>query len=205
MMTHGNPAVGSGADHGDDADDVDAAASPVGSTLLDRWLVGRIQHMVPTAPTRFLLWDGYEVAPPSQRPSLTIQFRNRPALLGWLWDPDLNFGETYMSGDVAIAGNLFQLLEAVYHAAGPSRRAGWSRCGANDATAGRENVHCHYDLGNDFYRLWLDRELVYSCAYFPTPDTTLEDAQVAKMDLVCRKLRLAAGERVVEAGCGWGS
>src|SRR5205823_5879052 len=50
-----------------------------------------------------------------------------------------------------------------------------------------------------------DREMVYTCAYFPAPDSSLEDAQIAKMDLVCRKLELRAGERVVEAGCGWGS
>ncbi len=71
--------------------------------------------------------------------------------------------------------------------------------------AAKENVHHHYDLGNNFYRLWLDRDMVYTCAYFPTPDATLEAAQIAKMDLVCRKLRLQPGERVVEAGCGWGS
>jgi cyclopropane-fatty-acyl-phospholipid synthase len=66
-------------------------------------------------------------------------------------------------------------------------------------------VHRHYDLGNDFYRLWLDERMVYTCAYFPTPDAGLEEAQVAKMDLVCRKLALRPGETVVEAGCGWGA
>ena len=71
--------------------------------------------------------------------------------------------------------------------------------------AARENVHQHYDLGNEFYRLWLDREMVYTCAYFPEPDCALEEAQIAKMDLVCRKLGLRPGERVIEAGCGWGS
>jgi cyclopropane-fatty-acyl-phospholipid synthase len=60
-------------------------------------------------------------------------------------------------------------------------------------------------VGNDFYRLWLDGQLVYTCAYFPSPGATLEEAQVAKMDLVCRKLRLRPGEHVVEAGCGWGA
>ena len=73
------------------------------------------------------------------------------------------------------------------------------------ARAARENVHDHYDLGNEFYRLWLDPEMVYTCAYFPAPDATLEEAQTAKMDLVCRKLQLEPGERVIEAGCGWGS
>ena len=83
-------------------------------------------------------------------------------------------------------------------------RGGCGR-GSNDTRAARENVHHHYDIGNDFYRLWLDDEMVYTCAYFPTPDATLEEAQIAKLDLVCRKLQLKPGERVIEAGCGWGS
>jgi len=84
--------------------------------------------------------------------------------------------------------------------AGPKRRPWWLWQKSNDARAARENVHRHYDLGNEFYRLWLDRDLVYTCAYFPTPDATLEEAQVAKMDLVCRKLGLQPGERVIVEG-----
>jgi cyclopropane-fatty-acyl-phospholipid synthase len=69
----------------------------------------------------------------------------------------------------------------------------------------RDNIYAHYDLGNDFYKLWLDDQLLYTCAYFPTPDVSLEEAQIGKMDHICRKLDLRPGERVVEAGCGWGS
>ena len=76
---------------------------------------------------------------------------------------------------------------------------------ANSLQRSRRNVHHHYDLGNDFYAGWLDRQLLYTCAYFDRPDVPLEDAQVAKMDLVCRKLRLQPGETVIEAGCGWGA
>jgi cyclopropane-fatty-acyl-phospholipid synthase len=98
------------------------------------------------------------------------------------------------------------MLEAVYRAwPETTQRPSWLRKGANTLRTARENVHRHYDLGNEFYRLWLDREMVYTCAYFPTPDTALEEAQIAKMDLVCRKLRLRPGERVIEAGCGWGA
>ena len=67
------------------------------------------------------------------------------------------------------------------------------------------NIHHHYNLGNAFYRLWLDREAMqYTCAYYPAPGMTLEAAQRAKMDHVCRKLRLRSGQRVIEAGFGWG-
>jgi cyclopropane-fatty-acyl-phospholipid synthase len=67
------------------------------------------------------------------------------------------------------------------------------------------NVRSHYDLGNDFFARWLDSQLVYTCAYFETPEQTLEEAQVAKHEHVCRKLGLREGERVIDAGCGWGA
>ena len=69
----------------------------------------------------------------------------------------------------------------------------------------RANIHHHYDIGDDFYRLWLDEQMLYTCAYFATPAATLEEAQRAKMDYVCRKVWLRPGETVVEAGCGWGA
>ena len=181
-------------------------ASRHGSTALDRWALGRIQHSVATAPIRFVLWDGFEPSPSAGPPVATIVFKNRRALAGWVWDSELNFGEAYMSGAVDIRGDLTAALEAIYRALPSSRarrRPLWRR--AHDARAARDNVHDHYDLGNDFYRLWLDREMLYTSAYFPTPDATLEAAQIAKMDLVCRKLHLGRGERVIEAGCGWGS
>jgi cyclopropane-fatty-acyl-phospholipid synthase len=180
--------------------------SPWASTPLDRWVLARIQRTVPTAPIKFALWDGFELPSPSRPIVSTVRFRNRAALFSWLWDPDLNFGETYMSGAVEFSGDLVDLLEAVYRALAPAQpRRWWLWQKSNDVRAAKENVHYHYDLGNEFYRLWLDREMLYTCAYFPSPDCSLEDAQLAKMDLVCRKLRLSAGERVVEAGCGWGS
>jgi cyclopropane-fatty-acyl-phospholipid synthase len=75
---------------------------------------------------------------------------------------------------------------------------------ANSISASRENIHRHYDLGNDFYRLWLDPQMIYSCAYFAREDMTLAEAQLAKMDYVCRKLWLRPGETVLDVGGGWG-
>jgi cyclopropane-fatty-acyl-phospholipid synthase len=176
------------------------------SGAFDRWLLGRIQRPLASAPIRFRLWDGYEISPPSDPPIATIDIKNRGALVGWARDPELNFGEAYMFGAVEVHGDLEGMLEAVYHALGPStRRPWWQRHIAHTVEASRQNVHHHYDLGNEFYKLWLDEQLLYTCAYFPTPDATLEAAQIAKMDLVCRKIRLTPGERVVEAGCGWGA
>ena len=72
----------------------------------------------------------------------------------------------------------------------------------------REAIRYHYDVGNDFYALWLDRRMVYSCAYFAdgtNPEAELEDAQLAKLDIICCKLRLRPGDRLLDVGCGWGA
>ena len=69
----------------------------------------------------------------------------------------------------------------------------------------RRAVTFHYDVSNDFYRLWLDRQMVYSCAYFQAPNDDLDTAQERKLDYLCRKLRLRAGQRLLDIGCGWGA
>jgi cyclopropane-fatty-acyl-phospholipid synthase len=122
----------------------------------------------------------------------------------------VGFGEAYTAGRLDVRGDLVALFEAVNRVMGGQRPASpWRAClhGAvlGSGRSARENIHQHYDLGNDFYRLWLDPQMVYTCAYFDTPRATLEEAQRAKLDYVCRKLRLRRGDRVVEAGCGWGA
>jgi cyclopropane-fatty-acyl-phospholipid synthase len=180
--------------------------APMASTAVDRWALARIQGTVPSARVRFLLWDGFEVPSTSTGTAVgTVVFRNRRALFSWIWNPDLNFGEAYMFGAVELRGDLVSILVEIYRALGRSTPQPWWWQRSNDMTAARETVHRHYDLGNGFYRRWLDREMVYTCAYFPTPDCNLDQAQIAKMDRVCRKLGLAPGEQVIEAGCGWGS
>jgi cyclopropane-fatty-acyl-phospholipid synthase len=85
-------------------------------------------------------------------------------------------------------------------------RSKWmTRSQANTRCGSARNIHQHYDLSNDFYRMWLDERMLYTCAYFPTPEASLEAAQEAKLEMVCRKLRLRPGETVVEVGCGWGA
>ncbi|HLY52423.1 MAG TPA: cyclopropane-fatty-acyl-phospholipid synthase family protein, partial [Steroidobacteraceae bacterium] len=107
---------------------------------------------------------------------------------------------------------LIELLETIYRSSAmggkssPVRRAVslLHRPRRNTLSGSRDNIHHHYDIGNDFYSLWLGSTMAYTCAYYPTPTATLDEAQTAKMDHVCRKVRLRPGESVVEAGCGWG-
>jgi len=81
-----------------------------------------------------------------------------------------------------------------------ARRLGLRHTPVRDAAA----IHYHYDVGNEFYKLWLDRRMVYSCAYFRSAEDSLDVAQEAKLNLICRKLRLKPGERLLDIGCGWG-
>ena len=183
-------------------------SAPRASTPVDRWVAGRIRASVASARLRFVLWDGFELPYAGDAPVGTIVFRNRRALFSWVWNPDLNFGEAYMFGAVDLQGDLVAMLCEIYRALRRTRpREVASSQRSNDERAARENVHRHYDLGNDFYRLWLDREMLYTCAYFPTPDATLEEAQIAKMDRVCRKLearsRASAWSKPGAAGARW--
>ena len=75
---------------------------------------------------------------------------------------------------------------------------------ANDVAGSKDNIHAHYDLGNAFYRLFLDETMAYSCAYFETAQDSLEAAQVRKYEVICRKLRLSPGDHLLEIGTGWG-
>lgn len=74
----------------------------------------------------------------------------------------------------------------------------------HDKATDAESISYHYDLSNDFYQLWLDRDMAYSCGYFETGEESLDEAQQAKFRLLCRKLRLKPGEYLLDVGCGWG-
>jgi cyclopropane-fatty-acyl-phospholipid synthase len=95
-----------------------------------------------------------------------------------------------MDSGLALLGKPVQKL---FHALNKNTRKG-----------SRKNIAAHYDLGNDFYKLWLDPKMMYSCAYFDAPDTSLEDAATEKLDRICRKLDLSADDSVIEIGTGWG-
>lgn len=178
-------------------------------TSLDRWLAARVQETIADAPVRLELWDGTLAAGAPDDPIGDMVVHDRRALLGLVMNPDLYFGEAYMTGRIRIRGPLYEVIEGLSRStaarASTRERALDVLSGRNTLSQARRNVHHHYDLGNDFYQRWLDREMVYTCAYYETPAASLEEAQLAKLDLICRKLQLRPGERVVEAGCGWGA
>jgi cyclopropane-fatty-acyl-phospholipid synthase len=164
-------------------------------------------------PVQVVLWNGQGIPEHGENAIARVLVCDRGALLKLVADPELYFGELYSAQRVEVQGNLLDFLEAVYRAwplhtqekIGKKLLAPFYDARRNTIPGARRNICHHYDIGNDFYRLWLDERMVYTCAYFPSQETPLEEAQLAKMDHVCRKLRLQPGEKVVEAGCGWGA
>jgi cyclopropane-fatty-acyl-phospholipid synthase len=178
-----------------------------------RHVVRQVLALGGNPPLTVVLPDGDEVRASTEPPIAWIHVRDRGVLRRVFCNPFYQFGEAYTDGGLQVEGDLVEVLTAIEHSMRRAASNGllakfysWMarRPRRHSLAASRENIHHHYDIGNDFYKLWLDDSLAYTCAYFPTPDASLEAAQTAKFDHVCRKLRLRAGETVVEAGCGWG-
>ncbi len=206
-------------------------------------LIREIERAFPERPFTIELWDGSRVpSTGSNGGGPTFLARSRDAIAYAVAAPgQLGLGRAYVSGAIEVddidgvidvlnhwhppavsAGTKARLITAALRAAGvrrppPAPRAELHLRGRKHTTArDREAVRHHYDVGNEFFSLFLDESMTYSCAFFSRvpkrkgilardEPPTLEQAQEAKLELVCTKLRLQPGERVLDVGCGWGS
>jgi len=183
-------------------------------SAIRRWLLQKLHNKIGAPNVRVVVGDSAPFPDGAADVVATVRIDGWRTLASLALNPEVGFGEAYRDGRIEIEGDLLQLLDVVLGTMPESTKSGWySRLfsrwlewlQANTLRGSARNIHHHYDLSGDFYRLWLDSRLLYTCAYFPDPGATLEQAQIAKMDHVCRKIRLQPGERVVEAGCGWGA
>ncbi len=131
------------------------------------------------------------------------------AMLAQLADATLaSLAEAYVQGRIDVEGDLLEavpLAERIANATGSNTAQRVARMLLKHSSRqDRADIGYHYDVGNEFYRLWLDERMVYSCAYFKSGEESIDEAQRAKLDHICRKLRLSAGERLLDVGCGWG-
>ena len=193
--------------------EVDAKQQPVESEF-DRKFAEWCLSLAGNPRISLKLWDGTEYYSGKQAPVAQMEIRDRAALLKLLRSPPMGFGEGYIRSQIEVHGDFYEFIDEASRAYSQRTTRGYhlqklrSRLAAlriNTRSRSRDNVHQHYDLGNDFYKLWLDENMVYTCAYYEQPDMTLAEAQVAKLDHVCRKVMLKPGQRVIEAGCGWGA
>jgi cyclopropane-fatty-acyl-phospholipid synthase len=176
------------------------------------------------------LWQGTTLPATSGSPQFTLVF-NSPGTVRRVFAPpvELNGAATFIRGEFDIQGDIFSAFGLLRQMAAalrsttsagtllrywfnlphepqlttsqrPAKLSGAKHSKQRDQAA----IQHHYDVGNDFYALFLDPRMIYSCAYFPTGVEDLSTAQERKLDLICRKLRLQPGERVLDIGCGWG-
>jgi cyclopropane-fatty-acyl-phospholipid synthase len=176
-------------------------------------------------------WDGTCWEPESGLPArFTLVLQHSGAVRSMFWPPNkVALGEAYIYNDFDIEGDIHAFFNLINYLrrlpGGPLRRLRLAKRlfalpSGKRARQGRQAAHLsgmrhsrardrqaisyHYDVSNDFYGLWLDSRMVYSCAYFASPEDDLETAQERKLDYICRKLRLRPGERLLDIGCGWG-
>lgn len=178
--------------------------------MLDQMLVHLVRRRLETSglPLTVELWNGQKMG---QAEQAAVRVRvNQSASLKAIASPSLgSLARAYVEGTMDLDGDMRDILSLGdrFCKAGEcapraqSERWKWWR---HTRTRDRKNIQYHYDVSNDFYALWLDARRVYSCAYFTTPDLSLDEAQVAKLDHICRKLDLKSGERFLDIGCGWG-
>ncbi len=176
----------------------------------------------------FRLWNGARW--PDERPREATVVLRSPHSLAQMFLPGTEVGlaEAYLHNDFDIEGDIeaaFDIVDFLLTrredvrsklklAGALLKQVGTSKLRAaasmilpgvlHSPERDRDAATFHYDLSNDFFRLWLDQRMIYSCAYFAFPDDSLERAQERKLDYICRKLRLQPGQRLLDIGCGWG-
>ncbi len=179
------------------------------------------------------LWDGttWQPEPGSGEPTRCTLVLQHPGALRKMFLPpsDLSLGEAYIYNDFDIEGDIEALFPLMEHFLDghlgmveqlrygkrllslpkmgqprPADTAAKVHGALHSRVRDRQATNHHYDRSNEFYALWLDSRMIYSCAYFATPDDDLETAQEQKLEYLCRKLRLQPGERLLDIGCGWG-
>mgnify|MGYP002402910608 CR=1 FL=1 len=180
--------------------------------MLFRRTLENIQRTHTGKPFEMVFWNGERWrfgAEGGSAPEFVLRFKTRTSFVRSVLQSTLGLGEAYVAGDVGIEGNLEDALTTLFEIGLKlPRKATWrDRMGAAIARSlpqEKADVEHHYGRGNDFYALYLDKKLQYSCAYFKTPEDTLEQAQDQKIAHTVRKLDLRRGQRLLDIGCGWG-
>ncbi|MFX0547825.1 class I SAM-dependent methyltransferase [Hathewaya histolytica] len=176
---------------------------------MEKFFIKKFLNGISTETFKIKFWDGTEEIIGDAEVAFTIIF-NKPVNKGKiLEDASLAFGEAYMDGDIDFEGDLQFILESIYknkdsflHSHKLLSKV--MKLKGTSIKKQKEDISYHYDLGNDFYSLWLDKTMSYSCGYFKNEDDTLYDAEMNKIHYILKKLNLKENQTLLDIGCGWG-
>lgn len=167
----------------------------------------RFMERFDSCPFAFIL-DGKQHLVGEGEPEFTVVFRRMPRVGDLLTSTSIALGEAYMDGSLDIQGDLYETLNLFMGQMGKfstdKRKLKNIMFSPKTKQNQKKEVSSHYDIGNDFYRLWLDETMSYSCAYFKTEQDSLYEAQCNKADRILEKLNLREGMSLCDIGCGWG-
>ncbi|WP_338000989.1 cyclopropane-fatty-acyl-phospholipid synthase family protein [Neobacillus terrae] len=160
-------------------------------------------------PIEIIFWDGDKVQYGNGEPQFKLTFHDPIPKGDLIQNPSITFGEAYMDGVIDVEGDLQKLVSSMYKSqesflSNSKLYAHLLKKISNNTKRSKENVAFHYDIGNDFYKLWLDETMTYSCGYFNTPEDSLKTAQQNKVAHILKKLNLKEGQSLLDIGCGWG-
>lgn len=160
-------------------------------------------------PCTVRYWDGEEENYGKGTGKFTLILNEPLSKAEFIKDPSIFFGEAFMCKKIEIQGNLQEALESIFNNQESFLRKSKIKAKvlniiSNTAKISKQNIEYHYDIGNDFYKLWLDDTMTYSCAYFKTAEDSLTTAQNNKVEHILKKLCLSQGETLLDIGCGWG-
>lgn len=180
-----------------------------GEIMLDKTIYKQIFKSSFDAPIDVEFWDGEKVSYGQGDPIATIILHEVIPIKDIMAHASLTFGEAYMDGKIEIKGNLQQLVKIAYDSKesflNGSKFSKLIPKHSHSENKSKADVQSHYDIGNDFYNMWLDPTMTYSCAYFVSEKDTLEDAQWNKVRHILNKLHAQSGETLLDIGCGWGT
>ena len=162
-----------------------------------------------TIPVKVTYWDGKSEVYGTGEPSVTITLKEPIPIKDIYNNASLALGEAYMDGKIELEGSIEDLITSAYENTSSfmlnSKFRKFMPKQSHTKANSKNDVQNHYDIGNDFYKIWLDDSMTYSCAYFKTPEDTLEVAQQNKVDHILKKLDLSQGQHLLDIGCGWGN
>lgn len=180
--------------------------------MLEKTLYNQLFSRSFSLPVEVEYWDGTikHYGDTNNPPQIKITMHEEIPMKEITNNASLALGEAYMSKKIEIDGSIQALINDAYRQADSFLRGKnylkWlPKKEKHTKKRNKEDIHSHYDLGNDFYELWLDSTLTYSCAYFKTPEDTLEQAQINKVHHILDKLFIKEGETLLDIGCGWGT